>query len=246
MIPSSLYRKEASTQSRPKDKGIFREYGEALVIAAILALIIRAFLVQAFSIPSGSMEDTLLVGDYLLVNKFTYGIRNPLTNKVLIPIGTPKRGDVAVFIYPQDPSKDYIKRIIGLPGDRLQIINTKVFINGKEVDTPQAVFKDSNNKPKIPGNQVTRDNYGPVAVPPNSYFVMGDNRDRSYDSRFWGFVPMDALRGKAMIIYFSWAGDHSESLPSAFFGGLKGLLYHFSWDSSEFRVRWRRIAKVIH
>ncbi|OHE32261.1 MAG: signal peptidase I, partial [Syntrophobacterales bacterium RIFOXYC2_FULL_60_23] len=111
-------------------------------IALIMALVIRAFLVQAFSIPSGSMQPTLLIGDYLLVNKFTYGIRNPLTNKVWIPIGTPQRGDVVVFIFPQDPSKDYIKRVVGLPGDRIQIINKKVMINGKVLKTPEAVYDD--------------------------------------------------------------------------------------------------------
>ena len=129
-------------RSGPQKKPFWREYGEALFIALILALVIRAFLVQAFSIPSGSMQPTLLIGDYLLVNKFSYGIRNPLTNKVWIPIGTPQRGDVVVFIFPQDPTKDYIKRVIGLPGDRIQIINKKVFVNGKLYETPQAVYDD--------------------------------------------------------------------------------------------------------
>ena len=134
--------KDAGARSGSPKKPFWREYGEALVIAFILALVIRAFLVQAFSIPSGSMEPTLLIGDYLLVNKFSYGIRNPLTNKVWIPIGTPQRGDVVVFIFPQDPTKDYIKRVIGLPGDRIQIINKKVLVNGKVYETPQAVYDD--------------------------------------------------------------------------------------------------------
>ena len=125
--------KYPEVRSGSQKKPFWREYGEALFIALIMALVIRAFLVQAFSIPSGSMQPTLLIGDYLLVNKFTYGLRNPLTNKVWIPIGTPQRGDVVVFIFPQDPSKDYIKRVIGLPGDRIQIINKKVMINGKAV-----------------------------------------------------------------------------------------------------------------
>ena len=226
-----------------KDKSFLREYGEALGIALILALIIRAFLVQAFSIPSGSMQPTLLIGDYLLVNKFSYGIRNPFTNKVLVPLGQPRRGDVVVFIFPQDPTKDYIKRVIGLPGDKVQLVNKKVYINGELIETPQAVYDDSD---RIPGNQVARDNFGPAVVPPNSYFVMGDNRDHSYDSRFWGFVSMDALRGKALIIYFSWAGDHSGGLPHAVLGGLKGLLYNFSWNSRDFKVRLDRIGKIIH
>ncbi len=171
------------------------------------------------------MEKTLLIGDYLLVNKLSYGIRNPFTNKVVIPIGQPERGDVVVFIFPQDPSKDYIKRVIGLPGDKIQIINKKVYINGKLYETPQAHYEDSLviPAPKSP-IESARDNFGPVVVPPNSYFCMGDNRDRSYDSRFWGFVPMDNLKGKAMIIYFSWAGDHNEGIfpPRLRRGGWRG------------------------
>jgi signal peptidase I len=122
--------RDTGARSGSPKKPFWREYGEALFIAFIMALVIRAFLVQAFSIPSGSMQPTLLIGDYLLVNKFTYGIRNPLTNKVWIPLGTPQRGDIVVFIYPQDPTKDYIKRVIGLPGDRIQVVNKKVLIFG--------------------------------------------------------------------------------------------------------------------
>jgi len=236
-------RKDAAAMPRPLNKGFLREYGEALFIALILALVIRAFLFQAFSIPSGSMQPTLLVGDYLLVNKFSYGIRNPFTNQVWISLGEPRRGDVVVFIFPQDPSKDYIKRVIGLPGDKVQIVNKQVYLNGQLLETPQAVYQDSD---RLPGNQVTRDNFGPVVVPANSYFVMGDNRDQSYDSRFWGFVPMDALRGKAFLIYFSWAGDYSETFPWAFLGGLKGLVYQFSWNGNAFRVRWGRLGKIIY
>ncbi|MCK9374746.1 MAG: signal peptidase I [Syntrophobacterales bacterium] len=228
-------------------KPFWREYGEALFIALILALVIRAFLVQAFSIPSGSMQPTLLIGDYLLVNKFAYGIRNPITNKVWIPIGPPQRGDVVVFIFPQDPTKDYIKRIMGLPGDKIQIINKKIYINGKLTETPQAVYDDPLiiPAPQRPTDSA-RDNFGPVTVPANSYFVMGDNRDHSYDSRFWGFVPMDNFRGKAFIIYFSWQGPPGEPLYQAFLGGLKGLVYHLSWNSNDFKIRWDRIGKIIH
>jgi signal peptidase I len=237
-----------NTGARPglQKKPFWREYGEALFIAFIMALVIRAFLVQAFSIPSGSMQPTLLIGDYLLVNKFFYGIRNPLTNKVWIPISTPQRGDVVVFIYPQDPTKDYIKRVIGLPGDRIQILNKKVLINGKVFETPQAVYDDPLViPPPHSSTESGRDNMGPVVVPANSYFVMGDNRDHSYDSRFWGFVPMDAFRGKAIIIYFSWQGPADEPFFQAFLGGLKGLFSHLSWNSNDFRVRWDRIGKII-
>jgi signal peptidase I len=232
--------------NRPR-KSLFREYGESLAIAFLLALVIKFFLIQAFSIPSGSMLNTLLIGDYLLVNKLSFGIRNPLNNKVVIPTGTPQRGDVVVFIYPQDTSKDYIKRVIGLPGDKVQVINKKVYINGKLNETPQAHNEDAFiiPPPKSP-IEPARDNFGPVVVPPNAYFVMGDNRDHSYDSRFWGFVPMDNLKGKAMIIYFSWEGRPGESFTSALLWGLKGFWSDFSWDSTEFRLRWERLGKIIH
>jgi signal peptidase I len=224
-------------------KSFVREYGEALFIAFVLALVIRAFVVQAFSIPSGSMIPTLLVGDYLLVNKFSYGIRNPFNNKVLIPTWKPQRGDVVVFIYPQDQSKDYIKRLIGLPGDRVQIINKKVYINGELYQTPQARFTDN---AVIPAGHSPRDNLGPVVVPNDSYFFMGDNRDQSFDSRFWGFVPMSALRGKAIIIYFSWEGTNNEPFFQALFEGFRGLIAHRAWDAGAFQLRWQRIGKIIH
>ena len=246
MKSSTLKLKEAAPGERPK-KSLFREYSESLAIAFLLAVIIKFFLIQAFSIPSGSMESTLLIGDYLLVNKLSYGIRNPFTNSVVVPLGQPARGDVVVFIFPQDPSKDYIKRVIGLPGDKVQITDKKVYINGKLYETPQAHYEDSLviPTPKSP-IESARDNFGPVVVPPQAYFVMGDNRDRSYDSRFWGFVPLDNLRGKAMVIYFSWDGNHSEGFLRALYGGLKGLAEHYSWNSQEFQVRWDRLGKVIH
>ncbi len=236
-----------SPESPPaRKKSLAREYGEALIIAVILALIIRALVVQAFSIPSGSMLPTLQIGDYLLVNKFIYGIRNPFTNRVLIPISRPKRGDVVVFIFPQDPSKDYIKRVVGLPGDRVQISHKKLLINGQPFDTPQAVYSDPEvlPPPARPG-EPSRDHFGPVVVPPDSYFVLGDNRDHSYDSRFWGFVHLDGLRGKAFIIYFSWNGDHSLPVYLAFFKGLRHFVTTLSWDTEAFEVRWARIGSLI-
>jgi signal peptidase I len=243
----SMTPRNAGARPGSRKKPFWREYGEALFIALILALVIRAFLAQAFSIPSGSMKPTLLIGDYLLVNKFSYGIRNPLTNKVWISTGKPQRGDVAVFIFPQDPTKDYIKRVIGLPGDRIQIINKQVHINGKLYKTAEAVYDDPIVMPLPQGpTDSARDNLGPVVVPANSYFVMGDNRDHSYDSRFWGYVSMDNFLGKAVIIYFSWQGPPGEPIYGAFLGGLKGLIYHLSWDSNDFRIRWNRIGRIIH
>ncbi|MCL5277124.1 MAG: signal peptidase I [Deltaproteobacteria bacterium] len=184
-----------------RKKGIVREYAEAFATAIVLALIIRAFVIQAFKIPSGSMEPTLLIGDHILVNKFIYGMHVPFTNDVVLPVRAPERGNVIVFEYPKDESIDFIKRVIGLPGDRLQIIDKRVYINGKELSEPYAYHGD----PEIlPAAESPRDNFGPITVPKGEYFMMGDNRDFSNDSRFWGFVDRDLILGQADIIYFSW------------------------------------------
>ncbi len=176
-------------------KSVFREYLEAAIIAIVLALFIRTFVIQAFKIPSGSMKPTLLVGDHLLVNKFIYGIKIPFIHKTIIPISEPRRGDIIVFIYPVDKKKDFIKRVIGLPGDRIKIMNRKISINGKIVSDPFGTYDN---------NLQRNENFGPISVPKDSLFVMGDNRDHSYDSRYWGFVPMEFVKGKALIIYWSW------------------------------------------
>jgi len=184
-----------------KKKSVIREYAEAAAIAVILALFIRTFAVQAFKIPSGSMKPTLLIGDHILVNKFIYGIKIPFINKTLIPISNPQRDDVIVFIYPVDKSKDFIKRVIGLPGDKIEIIDQKVYINGKLFIDIHGFYS---NQAKKPANPLGKTNFGPITVPEDQLFVMGDNRDHSYDSRFWGFVPLKAVKGKAFMIYWSW------------------------------------------
>ncbi|MGE5842766.1 MAG: signal peptidase I [Deltaproteobacteria bacterium] len=180
-----------------KRKSTIREYAEAAAIAILLALFIRAFVVQAFKIPSGSMEPTLLVGDHILVNKFIYGIKTPYFQTTLIPISEPERGDIIVFIYPEDESKDYIKRVIGLPGDRIQIQGKQVFVNGVPFDDKYGRYDERVGNSGRPLD-------GRWDVPKGHYFVMGDNRDHSADSRFWGFVPSSNIKGKAFIIYWSW------------------------------------------
>ena len=189
------------SRRKKKKKGVFREYAEAAVIAILLALFIRTFVVQAFKIPSGSMEPTLLVGDHILVNKFVYGIKLPFTNKTLVSISEPQRDDVIVFIYPVDKSKDFIKRVIGLPGDRIEIIGQKIYINGEQYDDKNGFYS---NRGKASGRYLGKANFGPVTVPEGHLFVMGDNRNHSYDSRFWGFVPTNSVKGEAFIIYWSW------------------------------------------
>lgn len=231
-------------------KSKFREYVEAISIAIILALFIRAFVVQAFKIPSGSMIPTLLIGDHILVNKFTYGIKVPLTGSRFLIFNTPKKGDIVVFSFPlnkekpectsavknissrfeaawqkgnmaylfQDECRDFIKRVVGVGGDKIEIKNKKLYVNGVLQNEPYIVHYDSNTE------TAQRDNFGPFVVPRNTIFAMGDNRDQSYDSRFWGVVPMDDIKGKAFIMYWSWDND----------GGMLS------------KVRWGRIGKLLH
>lgn len=191
---------EEQISTKIRKKSVLREYAEAAVIAVLLALFIRTFVVQAFKIPSGSMEPTLLVGDHILVNKFLYGIKIPFIQKTIIPITSPQRGDVMVFIYPADPSKDFIKRVIGLPGDRVEMSGKTVYINGKPYDDPHAYYSPTGG----PGESSVTEHFGPITVTKDHIFVMGDNRNHSYDSRYWGFVPIESVKGKAFIIYWSW------------------------------------------
>lgn len=208
-----------------KNKSVVREYVEAIVIAVILALFIRTFVVQAFKIPSGSMLPTLQIGDHLLVNKFIYGIKNPFTDATLVSITEPERGDIVVFRFPKDPSIDYIKRVIGIAGDKVEVKDKVIYINDVKMEDPSGYRTDS---PVLPGGMSPRDNLGPIMVPENALFVMGDNRDNSYDSRFWGFVKTDAVLGEAFILYWSW--DIKESLFSP-----------ARWSS----IRWSRIGDLV-
>ena len=201
-------------------KKFVKEYLEPIVIAVLIALFIRTFVVQAFKIPSSSMEPTLLVGDYILVNKFIYGIRIPYTDTKFLPLKHPERGDVIVFIYPKDQSKDFIKRVIGTEGEKVEIVQNKIFINGKQMDDPWGHFEKYDWSKYLQ----TMEKFGPVVVPKDSLLVLGDNRDNSQDSRFWGFVHLNAVKGKAFIIYFSW-NRLSQSLLD--------------------NVRWGRLAKLI-
>ena len=216
---------------KPK-KGFVREWAEAILVAMVIALILRTFVVQAFKIPSSSMEDTLLIGDHLLVNKFIYGTKIPFSDDRVMKIRDPKRGDIIVFEFPPDTlddrmnfwqKRDFIKRIVAVPGDTVEIRNKVLLVNGKELHMPQAVYKDSftskncvdigdwkTNNIIVSASQV-RDCMLPTTVPEGHYFVLGDNRDRSHDSRFWGFVPMENIKGLAFIKYWSW--DSLENWP---------------------------------
>ncbi len=196
-----------NSQPKRKMKSKMQEYIEAIIIAILIAVFIRTFIIQAFKIPSRSMVPALLVGDHLLVNKFIYGVKIPFFRKTIIPVTQPERGDIVVFIYPNDRSKDFIKRVIGISGDKIEIKNKKIFLNGKEYTDSYGIYSDSIT---YPGDMQPRDNYGPVTVPQESLFVMGDNRDESADSRYWGFVDLKDVEGKAFIIYWSWnSEDHN-------------------------------------
>ncbi|MDR3038093.1 MAG: signal peptidase I [Candidatus Adiutrix sp.] len=200
-------KKETRAEEKPKPTfgQVCLEYGQAIFLAVALALIIRSFLLQAFQIPSGSMIPTFLEGDRVLVEKFAYGVRNPLNNRVWVETGRPERWDVVVFIYPEDQDKDFVKRVVGLPGETLALVNGEVFINGRKMDDPHGRFD-----PKKPS---TLRNMSPVVIGRNQYFMMGDNRDHSSDSRVWGPVDFDLLKGKAWRLYWSWdSSDPDKSL----------------------------------
>ena len=192
-----------------KKKSNIRETIEAVVVAFLIALVIRTFVIQAFKIPSGSMIPTLLVGDHILVSKFLLGtpVDIPFTNITLFRmpgLRKAQRGDIIVFKYPEDPKRDFIKRVIGVGGDVVMSKDKNVYVNGRRLIESYTQHVDEEIKP---GQFDKRDNFGPVVVPKGEVFVMGDNRDQSYDSRFWGFVPDSEIKGKAIIIYWSWDSD---------------------------------------
>lgn len=214
------------TPKSKKNKSTLRESVEAIVIALILALFIRTFIVQAFKIPSGSMLPTLQIGDHLLVNKFIYGVKIPFSGTTIIPVKDPKPNDIVVFRYPNDPKLDYIKRVIAVGGDVVEIRDKRIFVNGKPFNDIHGVFTDAR---VLPASAGPRDNFGPVKVPEGKIFVMGDNRDNSFDGRFWGFVDLKAVLGKAFILYWSW--DVEKPLLS---------LDRFA------SIRWGRIGDLVH
>jgi signal peptidase I len=225
-------------------KSVLREYFESIVIAVILALFVRTWVVQAFKIPTGSMENNLLIGDHLLVNKFVFGPTPLAIGRAVLPVRAPRRGDVVVFKYPDEPDRDFIKRIIGLPGETIELRNKKVYINGQPIDEPYVHFL---SPPSSDYQEVTsfdvRERYGPVTVPPNQYFVMGDNRDNSQDSRYWGFLPRGYIKGKAALIYWSYESGREDYIDEGWGATVKRLMSvvaHFFT-----KTRWERLFHQI-
>jgi signal peptidase I len=207
-------------------KSLGREYLESLIIAVILALFVRTWVFQAFKIPTGSMEQNLLIGDHLLVNKMIFAPVVTGLERAILPDRAVRRGDVVVFKYPDEPDRDFIKRVIGLPGDRLELHRKKVYINGQPLDEPYVQYLEPPSTEGPPLRDDKREEYGPVTIPANQYFMMGDNRDNSQDSRFWGFLPATYVKGQALFIYFSFEDG--------------GSLTHFFSD-----VQWHRLLKRV-
>ena len=227
----------AQAKRSDQRKSVFREYAESIIIAVVLALVIRAIVVQAFKIPSGSMEDTLLIGDHILVNKLAYGLQLPFWESKIQPFGlfgNPRRGDIIVFPFPRDPGRDFIKRVVGLPGDRVQVRHHRAYVNGEPIKDPYV---------KLDGHAALQSSrysdWGPEVVPSGKLFVMGDNRDNSADSRDWGFLDSEKVKGRAFIIYWSW----DSFMPKwGWLGGVplpdpRAILLH--------GIRWRRIGKLL-
>jgi len=223
-------------------KSTLREYFESIVIAVILALFIRTFVVQAFKIPTGSMENNLLIGDHLLVNKFVFGPSETGAERSLLPIGTIKRRDIIVFKYPEEPDRDFIKRVIGLPGETVEVRDKKVYINGTALDEPYVHFLAPPSGPSEL-HEVTsfdvRERFGPVTVPADQYFMMGDNRDNSADSRYWGFLRRDHIKGKALVIYWSYQAESEDYRDESAGATVKGLVSVFAHFFT--RTRWDRM-----
>jgi signal peptidase I len=219
-------------------KSTVREYFESIVIAVILALFVRTWAVQAFKIPTGSMENNLLVGDHLLVNKFAFAPTIGRAERAVVPVRSVRRGDIVVFKYPEEPDRDFIKRVIGLPGETLEVRNKRVYINGDPLDEPYVHFLDP-----TPAAEVTsfdlRERYGPVRVPDGQFFVMGDNRDNSQDSRYWGFLPADYVKGRALVIYWSYDGTRDGDEPGGAARVVSIVTNFFTG------TRWERIGQRI-
>jgi len=226
-------------------KSNVREYFESIVIAVILALFIRTFVVQAFKIPTGSMEENLLIGDHLLVNKFVLGPSVTSAERRLLPIAQPERGEIVVFKFPEEPERDFIKRVIGLPGETVELRERQVFVDGEPLDEPYVHYLrpvGSVGLDEVTSSDV-RERYGPVTVPRGQYFVMGDNRDNSQDSRYWGFLPRELIKGKAAVIYWSFDSGPENAAASdsrGTLGNLASVFIHFF-----IRTRWERTLQQI-
>jgi signal peptidase I len=233
---------EAAVAAPSFKKSVAREYLESIVVAVILALFIRTYVVQAFKIPTGSMETNLLIGDHLLVNKIVYSPSSLPLESRLLPKKPIQRGHVIVFKFPEDPTRDFIKRVIGLPGETVEVRNKAVYINGNRLDEPYVHFLEppiDSEYAEVHPRGDGRDNWGPQTVPAGHLFVMGDNRDNSRDSRFWGFLPMDQVKGRALIVYWSYEASREEYHRTGYLDWLRDTMSAFG------KTRWNRFFHMI-
>jgi signal peptidase I len=222
----------AVAAKEPAPKGVLRDYIETIIVCVIFVIFSRTFVFQQSKIPSGSMEDTLLIGDYIMVNRFIYAPTSFDWERKLLPVRDVHRGDVVVFKFPAEPEIDYIKRIVGLPGDTVEVRDGYLFVNGTRA-----------NEPYVNPSYRHGDSFGPIKVDPASYFAMGDHRDRSADSRVWGFVPQSLLKGRALLIWWSYDEDSAEANPRGVLDSLRaiaGKAAHFLT-----RSRWSRCFTLI-
>ena len=244
---------ETRNESRTSTASALWENIKQIGLAVILALFIKTSVVEAYKIPTASMEDTLLIGDFLLANKFLYGARLPLVNWRLPAFSEPKRGDVVIFIFPGDGVTKYIKRCVAVPGDTVIVRDKMLYVNGQRFpDEAFAKYVDTTRngqqtiRRRRPGGQNTRDNFGPYVVPPNSYFMMGDNRDNSYDSRYWQAVPKDLILGEAIAVHWSWDESIHPS-PEVSVTDPLSVPRLFAFNVAHFfqKVRWNRLFGLI-
>ncbi|MBC7363992.1 MAG: signal peptidase I [Candidatus Aminicenantes bacterium] len=230
-------------EHKKREKSLFREYFELIAETAVFVFFVMTYVVQAFQIPTGSMEPTLMVGDFLLVNKFIYAKPVIPLEAAILPSKKIERKDIVVFKYPRDLKKDYVKRVVALEGEKIEIKDKEVFINDRPLEERYKVHIDAQVFQKngyYQYDDVIRDNYGPVVVPPGHVFVMGDNRDNSLDSRYWGFLPMNYIKGRPWLIYFSYEAERDAYLKNGIQDKFKKFFRFFS------KTRWTRILKVVN
>ncbi|HXV60846.1 MAG TPA: signal peptidase I [Vicinamibacteria bacterium] len=232
--------------AKKSEKSTLREYFESICVAVILALFIRTFVFQAFKIPTGSMEENLLIGDHLIVNKMLYAPTATALETVMAPVREVKRQDVVVFKFPAEPERDFIKRVIALPGERIAIKNKQVFIDGVPLDEPYVFFNEPPGNPELGSfADSRRDSMPEMLVPQGHYFVMGDNRDNSHDSRFWGTLPAELLKGRALMIY--WSYDAPDGRDAYFKEGLDRIIEVLSViPYFVTHTRWDRFFHLVH
>jgi len=230
-------------QKKPREKSLVREYFELIAETAVFVFFVMTFVVQAFQIPTGSMEPTLLVGDFLLVNKLVYSSPSTALDKLLLPRRGIRRHDIVVFKYPKELTKDYVKRVVALEGEKLEIKNKQVYINEQPIAESYKVHNDSRVFTKdgyYHYDDAIRDNFGPIVVPPGQLFVMGDNRDNSEDSRYWGFLPLDNIKGRPWVIYFSYRAERDAFTKTSVGERVKKFASFLP------KARWGRMLRVIH